>query len=212
MNKEPRQLRIGVLGCGPISQAAHFEACRKARNAELYAMCDIAEDLVTRMAAVHEPRVTYLDYDQMLADPEVEAIIVAIADQFHVRAALKAIAAGKHVLVEKPAARCSHELASVRAAVQASGALVRVGFNHRYHRALRQAREIFESGVLGEMMFVRARYGHGGRVGYEREWRMLPARSGGGELTDRGHDALRHLAGCILADSKHGGILVHFAR
>lgn len=90
MNKEPRQLRIGVLGCGPISQAAHFKACRKAHNAELYAMCDVAEDLVTRMAAVHEPRVTYLDYDQMLADPEVEAIIVAIADQFHVRAALKA--------------------------------------------------------------------------------------------------------------------------
>ncbi len=60
MNKEPRQLRIGVLGCGPISQAAHFEACLKARNAELYAMCVVAEDLVTRMAAVHEPRVTYL--------------------------------------------------------------------------------------------------------------------------------------------------------
>jgi hypothetical protein len=60
MNKEPRQLRIGVLGCGPISQEADFEACRKARNAELYAICDVAEDLITGMAAVHEPRVTYL--------------------------------------------------------------------------------------------------------------------------------------------------------
>jgi len=64
--------------------------------------------------------------------------------------------------------------------------LVRVGFNHRYHRAFRQAREIFESGVIGEMMYVRGRYGHGGRVGYDREWRMNPELSGGGELIDQG--------------------------
>jgi predicted dehydrogenase len=98
MNKETRKLRIGILGCGPISQAAHFISCRKAHNAELYAICDQAEDLVSRMIAIHEPQVSYLDYDQMLEDPQVEAIIVAIADQFHVEAARKAIAAGKHVL------------------------------------------------------------------------------------------------------------------
>ena len=67
-----------------------------------------------------------------------------------------------------------------------TGALVRVGFNHRYHRAFRKAREIFESGALGEMMFVRGRYGHGGRPGYDREWRAEPELSGGGELIDQG--------------------------
>ena len=55
MKKDARLLRIGVLGCGPIAQFAHFDACRKARNAELYAICDIAEDLLTRMAAIHTP-------------------------------------------------------------------------------------------------------------------------------------------------------------
>ena len=70
MKKEPRLLRVGVLGCGPISQIAHFDACRKARNAELYAICDLAEDLLQKMAAIHEPRVTYSHLDQMLADPE----------------------------------------------------------------------------------------------------------------------------------------------
>jgi len=93
MRKESRLLRIGVLGCGPIAQIAHFEACRKARNAELYAICDLAEDLRTKMAAIHAPRVTYSDYDQMLADPQVEAIIIAVADQFHVSLSLKALAA-----------------------------------------------------------------------------------------------------------------------
>ena len=91
-----------MLGCGPISQFAHFEACRKARNASLYAICDVAEDLVERMAAVHDPQVTYTDYEAMLADPNVEAVIIGVADQFHVPGAIKAIEAGKHVLVEKP--------------------------------------------------------------------------------------------------------------
>src|ERR1700745_2976919 len=102
MKKESRLLRIGVLGCGPIAQIAHFDACRKARNAELYAICDVADDLLARMASIHEPRVTYRDYDEMLADPEVEAVIVATADQYHVPLCLKAVEAKKHVLVEKP--------------------------------------------------------------------------------------------------------------
>src|SRR3954470_5983830 len=93
-----RRLRIGVLGCGQIAQAAHFEACRKARNAELYAICDLAEDLLAEMASIHHPAATYRDYDEMLADPNVDAVIIAIADQFHVPMALKAISAGKHVL------------------------------------------------------------------------------------------------------------------
>src|SRR5260370_36821998 len=95
MNKETHKLRVGVLGCGPISQDAHFIGCRKAHNAELYAICDQAEDLVNKMIAIHEPQVSYLDYDQMLADPQVEAVIVAIADQFYVEAARKAITAGE---------------------------------------------------------------------------------------------------------------------
>src|SRR2546421_10902195 len=81
IEKEARLLRIGVAGAGPISQAAHFEACRRAHNAQLYAICDLAEALVTNMAAIHHPHVTYLDYDQMLADQQVEAHIVAPADR-----------------------------------------------------------------------------------------------------------------------------------
>src|SRR5690349_2486699 len=102
MKKEARLLRVGVLGCGPISQFAHFDACRKASNTELYAICDVAEDLAVGMAAIHRPRVTYTDYEEMLSDSQVEAVIIATADQFHVPLCLKAIAAGKHVLVEKP--------------------------------------------------------------------------------------------------------------
>src|SRR5207247_9634717 len=96
MEKEARQLRIGVLGCAPIAQAAHFEACRRARNAELCAICDVAEDLVTRMSAIHEPHVTYQDYGAMLHDPPVEAAIVDPAAPYHVAHRFMDLAAGNH--------------------------------------------------------------------------------------------------------------------
>src|SRR3954470_3811242 len=102
ISKDTRCVRIGVLGCGPIAQFAHLEACRKARNAELYAICDVADELRERMAAVHQPRSVYADYQHMLADAHVDAVIIALADQFHVAAARQAVAARKHVLVEKP--------------------------------------------------------------------------------------------------------------
>ena len=94
MKKTSDPVRIGVLGCGMISQAAHFESCQKARNARLYAICDAADDLRNRMAQIWEPEVAYSQYDELLADPKVEAVIIGIADQFHVSAAVRAIEAG----------------------------------------------------------------------------------------------------------------------
>src|SRR2546423_14298976 len=82
IQKETRLLRIGVLGAGPVSQAAHFDACRRARNVELYAICDVAEDLGTRMATIHEPRVPYFNYHQMLAEPPGEAGLLRQAERF----------------------------------------------------------------------------------------------------------------------------------
>ena len=80
--KDERRLRIGVLGCGPIAQAAHFKSCAKARNADLYAICDVADDLRERMAAIFQPEKSYADYSRMLADPDVDAVIIATSDRF----------------------------------------------------------------------------------------------------------------------------------
>src|SRR5215471_8655017 len=102
MRKETRRLRLGLLGCGPISQAAHLDAIRKARNADLYAICDIAPDLTGRLAAIYQPEAVYNDFGAMLADPQVEAVVIAVADQFHIPLCRQALAAGKSVLVEKP--------------------------------------------------------------------------------------------------------------
>jgi predicted dehydrogenase len=101
--------------------------------------------------------------------------------------------------VEKPAARSAGELDGVIAAATRSRRLVRVGFNHRYHPALQKARELVDGGAVGDLMFLRARYGHGGRLGYDKEWRADPRLSGGGELIDQGVHVL-DLARWFLGD------------
>jgi predicted dehydrogenase len=113
-------------------------------------------------------------------------VIVATPHDSLAEIAAAAAASGRHVLVEKPAGRRPSDVESIMAAARRTNVKVRVGFNHRFHRALRKARELVDAGALGELMFVRGRYGHGGRLGYEREWRANPGCSGGGELMDQG--------------------------
>jgi predicted dehydrogenase len=154
---KPRTLRVGVLGAGQISQAAHFEACRKAKNVELYAICDVAEDLLEKMFAVHAPAKAYADYDAMLADPGVDAVIVAIADQFHVPMALRAIAAGKHVLVEKPMGVTVEECEELCGAARASGLVVQVGTEKRFDEGIAFAHDFIRE-EMGEMLALKAWY------------------------------------------------------
>jgi predicted dehydrogenase len=134
-----------------------------------------------------------------VARQEVDIVLVCTTHEALASIALTAIAAGKHVLIEKPAARRTAELAPLSEAAQQAGVVVRVGFNHRYHPALRQAKALCDAGALGELLYVRGRYGHGGRPGYEQEWRANPALSGGGELIDQGSHLI-DLARWFLGD------------
>jgi len=148
MQKEEKRLRIGLLGCGPISQATHFDAIRKARNADLYAICDAAVDLADRMGEIHKPDKIYYDFDKMLADPDVDAVLIAVADQFHVPLALKALSTGKHILIEKPLGLLVEECEQLKEAVLASGLILQVGNNRR-----------FASGMIAAKKFVKDEMG-----------------------------------------------------
>ena len=152
-----RLLRVGILGCGPIAQAAHFESATKAKNAELYAVCDVAEDLANRMAVTHGARKVYTHYAQMLADPELDAVVIATADAFHVAASKMALEAGKHVLCEKPLGVSVEEVEDLATAVKASGCLLQVGNMKRFDEGVQSAKTFVES-EMGEMLGLKAWY------------------------------------------------------
>jgi predicted dehydrogenase len=175
-------IRAAIIGCG-LMGARRVGA---SNGIQIAACCDIEEARAQALARGIPGADASTDWQTTVRRPDIALVFVATTHDMLAPIAAAAAAAGKHVLVEKPAAHSKAELASIRQAAGRSGALVRVGLNHRYHRAFRKAREIVDSGALGEMMFVRARYGHGGRPGYEKEWRAVPAISGGGELVDQG--------------------------
>jgi len=174
--------RVGIVGCGLIGQK---RAKALGGAGRVVACADLNEERA-RAVARHDGARVFTNWREVIALPEVDIIMVATRHDCLAGITLAAVEAGKHVLVEKPAARFPLELEPVLAAAERRGVKVHVGFNHRYHRALRKAKAIFDAGALGELMFVRARYGHGGRVGYAAEWRAQPRISGGGELIDQG--------------------------
>ena len=173
---------IGIIGCGMIGKK---RANSLGVGGRLVACADIdvgrAENLAKGSAAK-----VFCDWRELVWLPQVDIVVVSTLHDSLATIMLAAVEAGKHVLVEKPAARTAAELEPVMAAAKKHGVKIHVGFNHRYHRALRKAKQIVETGELGELMFIRARYGHGARLGYDKEWRANPKLSGGGELIDQG--------------------------
>jgi len=172
---------VAIVGCGLIGR----KRASALGPARLVACADAVPERATALAR-ESSGARVVDWRDAVADPAVDLVIVATTNDALVSVACAALESGKDVLVEKPAARTVKELDEIAERAQASRRLVRVGFNHRYHPALQQARQLVDAGEIGELMFVRGRYGHGGRLGYEREWRANPIRSGGGELIDQG--------------------------
>jgi len=176
-------LNLAIVGCGAIGR----KRAQHLGNIRLVHCIDMDMPRAEHLASLlkHGCRAGS-DWRELLDRTDIDAVIIATPQDSQVEIARGAIAAGIHVLVEKPAARHLDELRDLPALAAKHNVRVRVGFNHRYHRAFQQARHLVDSGVLGPLLFVRARYGHGGRLGYEGEWRAQPLRSGGGELIDQG--------------------------
>jgi predicted dehydrogenase len=193
-----RPLSFAIIGCGLIGRKRAM-ALAKVPGVRLRFTCDLDLARATDLAKLAKGCEASTDFHAVVAHPEVDAVIVATLNAALAPIALAAASAGKHVLVEKPGALKAAELREVAAAAAATGAKVRIGYNHRFHPALQQARALVDSGALGPLMFLRARYGHGGRKGYDREWRADPKLSGGGELIDQGVHLI-DLAGWFLGE------------
>jgi len=186
-------LGIALVGCGLIGR----KRASSIVDGRLVACADTFPERARDLARTVPGVVAVSRWEEAVFRADVDIVIVATTNDALAPLSLAAVAAGKHVLVEKPAARTTAEIDRVIEAAQTQNRRVRVGFNHRYHPAMQEARALIDAGALGPLMFIRGRYGHGGRLGYEREWRADPAKSGGGELMDQGVHLI-DLAGWLL--------------
>jgi predicted dehydrogenase len=175
-------MNVGIIGCGLIGQK---RAAALGPSAKLVAVADVIAERAADLAARHGAHV-HADAAALLADASIQVAIIATPHNQLAELALRAVQSGKHVLLEKPGARRASELEALRLEAERRGVCVHVGFNHRFHPALLKARELIDAGKLGPLFYIRGRYGHGGRIGYDREWRAQPEISGGGELLDQG--------------------------
>ncbi len=175
-------MNVAIIGCGLVGQ----KRAESLSGAHLIICADTNVARAERLARKNPDCCATSDWRSAVERSDVNVVVVATPHNVLAEVAGTAIQAGKHVLVEKPAARHVEEVRPLLTAAETKGVLVRVGFNHRYHRAFQKARELVDLNVLGPLMFLRARYGHGGRIGYDKEWRAIPAHSGGGELIDQG--------------------------
>jgi predicted dehydrogenase len=176
-------MRFAIVGCGLIGQKRAAAIARLGHRTVL--AVDHAKDRAVALAGPLDARPA-TDFRAATEAADVDAVVVATPHAELSAIATACLETGKHALVEKPAGRNLAEVSAVAKAADAAGRIAKVGYNHRFHPAMRKAREIVDRGELGQLMFVRGRYGHGGRPGYDREWRFERAISGGGELVDQG--------------------------
>ena len=190
------KLRFAVVGCGLIGQ----KRVRSGKDIiDVIVCCDVNRERAEALAGMCPDAEVAGDWKTAIKRKDVDAVFVCTSHDQLAPIAEAAAELGKHVLLEKPGARRAVELDGALHAASRSGAKVRVGFNHRYHRSLQKAREIVDSGALEKLLYIRGRYGHGGRIGYEKEWRAVPDISGGGEAVDQGVHLL-DLARWFLGD------------
>jgi predicted dehydrogenase len=195
-------MRVAIVGCGLIGQ----KRARALGDSRLVAVADTNRARAEHLAGQFPDCAACAEWQEAVARPDVDAVLVATTNQSLAPVTLAAVRHGKHVLVEKPAARSAAELAPVVEAARKAGVVAKVGFNKRFHPAFLKARELFDGGEPGPLLYVRGRYGHGGRIGYDREWRADPDVAGGGEMLDQGvHliDLARWFAGDFVEVQGH---------
>jgi predicted dehydrogenase len=176
-------MRFAIVGCGLIGQKR--AAAIVSLGHQTILAIDCAKDRADKLAEPLAAR-SASNFLAAVEATDIDVVVVATPHDQLSAIATACLNAGKHVLVEKPGGRNLAEISAVREAADAAGRIAKVGYNHRFHPAVVKAREIVDRAELGPLMLIRGRYGHGGRQGYEKEWRLQRSISGGGQLIDQG--------------------------
>lgn len=185
---DQRRLRWGILGASRMA-ATMLPSLIQAQNAQLIAIASRRLGAAAELLAKSAPRlsgVKVFDHpDQLLQDPEVDAIYLPMANEEHGAWALRCLEHGKHVLVEKPIALCETDIEAIRRTAQTHRVKVMEGFMYRFHPQHARVREIIRSGVIGEICTVRTTFSF--LMTPSRLYRISrPIEQGGGAMWDIG--------------------------
>ena len=153
---EPRTLNIGLIGAGRIGSSHAELITRTVPNARLVAIADPVEGAAARLAEALYVPAAYTDIAELLADPEVEAVVITAPARFHTELVEQVAAAGKAIFCEKPAGMTLEEIDRVHQAVETHGMLFRIGFNRRFADGFPQARAAIEAGRIGSPQLLRS--------------------------------------------------------
>lgn len=172
-------MRVGIIGCGLIGRK---RALALENDDVLVACCDINVEIGQKFANEFNCSF-YKNYKELISKCDI--IIVSVINKFAKKIVIDSLKEC-HVLVEKPMGINYKESIKMHDESILNKKILKVGFNHRFHPALLKAKSLFDSNSIGELMFIRGVYGHGGRPGMENEWRSSKFLCGGGELLDQG--------------------------
>lgn len=189
-------LSVAIIGAGNIGKL-RAQIIQRSPNSRVSIVADLDQTRAMTLATQIGVRGTS-DWRAAVRDPQVDAVVVCTPTKFHRDAATLALQAGKHVLCEKPLARSVSEAEDIVETAETQRRILKTGFNYRYMHNVCKAKELIDGNALGPLYFLRCRYGHGGRPGYEKEWCTDQDISGGGVLLEQGiHilDLVRHLLG-----------------
>lgn len=149
------KLKIGVIGLGAIGQK-HCEAMARVERAELVSVSDLNEEVLSKTANTYHAK-AFIDYKEILADPALDAVVVATPDEIHTEPCVFAAKAGKHILVEKPIATTIEDGNAIIEAAEKANIKLMVGFSLRFNLHYMQAKKTIEEGKLGDIISVFAR-------------------------------------------------------
>jgi len=184
---ENGKINIALIGAGGIGKR-WIKALNNVESIDLSVIVD--KDIKKAEETAKEYKIGSCeilnDYKQAINKENIDAVIVATPHKFLASISEDFLRAGKHVLSEKP---CGISMVEIQKLVEISkenDLRYMAGFNHRFHEGFILARKLFEEGRIGDIQFIRARYGFGGRPDMQNEWRFKKEIAGGGELIDQG--------------------------
>lgn len=147
-------MKIAVIGCGNIANNAHIPAYMKNPEAEIVYFCDILPERAEAAVEKYGCGKAVVDYKEVLADPQVEAVSVCTPNNVHAQIAMDALRAGKNVLCEKPAARTYEEALEMQKVQHETGKVLNIGVVNRFNDSVNRIRDYINEGKLGEIYHV----------------------------------------------------------